>query len=383
MGINDDIRRSMLGHELALQRYTRGLVSDVIGMLNASDRDVVRALERRLAAIAARGYDTGPYTTRRLEALHQELQQLTYQQYKLIGRRLRKDLRGLAEAEVEFPGRAIAEALGAEYREGRFSYIRAAKGGLNVSFIRPGAAQLVALVEANPFQGSLLSEFVRDLADTRIFSIDKRVKIGFANGKGIPEIVRDVEGLGFDIDRRYLTTWTRTAVADVANSARDLMYEENADILRGVRWDTTFDSRTCEVCIAHGGHVYSIPDHAPLDGGPPWGAGPGRLHPQDRCTATPETKSFRELGLDIDEIPEQMRASQFGPVKGNQTPTDFMRDHPSVPRTIYGRDKAQLLLKGGLKAEDLISQDNVAYTLTQLRELHPGAFAKAGLEKAA
>jgi len=250
---------------------------------------------------------------------------------------------------------------------------------MEVSFVRPGAAQLVALVEANPFQGRILAEFVSDLAEARIKRIDSTVKVGFLNGKGIPQIVADLKGQGFAIDQRHLEAWTRTAVADVANSARDLLYEENADILRGVRWDVTFDSRQCEVCAGHGSFIYSIPDHKPLNGGPPWGAGPGRMHPNDRCTGTPETKSFRELGIELSEAPEGMRASEFGEVRGNQTPTEFFRAHPSVPRAIYGRSKAELLLRGGLSADDLISRDNVAYTLEQLRSLHPRAFRQAGI----
>ena len=159
----------------------------------------------------------------------------------------------------------------------------------------------------------------------------------------------------------------------VANTARVETMKANEDIVKGYRWVSTLDGRTSEVCRSLDGKQFDI------------GKGPiPPAHPNCRSTTVPVLKSWRELGLDIDEMAPGQRASQDGPVSSTLTYYDWLKRQPaSFVEEALGKTRAALFLKGGLSADEFarlqLNRNFEPLTLAELRKKAPKVFERAGI----
>ena len=74
---------------------------------------------------------------------------------------------------------------------------------------------------------------------------------------------------------------------------------QNSDIVKGVELLCVLDEQTCLTCLKLDGT--KNPPELPI-------------HEGCRCVTVPVTKTFKEIGIDVPEIPEGDRASAIGPV---------------------------------------------------------------------
>ena len=86
----------------------------------------------------------------------------------------------------------------------------------------------------------------------------------------------------------------RTEQARAFRYANDQVYKANRDMLNGWVWSAALDDRTCASCWAMHGTLHAVDEE--LDD-----------HPNGRCVKMPITKSWRELGYDIDEVNPAVR----------------------------------------------------------------------------
>lgn len=84
-------------------------------------------------------------------------------------------------------------------------------------------------------------------------------------------------------------TIARTETLDAYRAASRITSEANTDVLAGRRWTAELGARTCAICIGKHGRIYPPGTDGPWD------------HPNGRCCFTDVTKSWRELGIDLDE----------------------------------------------------------------------------------
>lgn len=84
-------------------------------------------------------------------------------------------------------------------------------------------------------------------------------------------------------------TITRTEILDAHRAASMASHLANRDVLAGWVWLAQLDTRTCPSCLAQHGTVHGVDDTGPDD------------HPQGRCARMPKTRTWRELGFDLDE----------------------------------------------------------------------------------
>lgn len=104
------------------------------------------------------------------------------------------------------------------------------------------------------------------------------------------DMLRRVQG-GFEGGRARAENIARTEAMDAMRAASKRAQDENLNVLKGWRWTAALNDRTCPACLAMHGRVF------PLDEAGPQG------HPSCRCARTPVTKTWRDLGFDIDEPP--------------------------------------------------------------------------------
>lgn len=89
-------------------------------------------------------------------------------------------------------------------------------------------------------------------------------------------------------------TIARTEILDAHRAASLAQDKANPDLIAGWTWTAQLGPRTCPSCWSLHGTVYPASDPGPLD------------HQAGRCTRAPVTKSWRELGFDIDEPPSMV-----------------------------------------------------------------------------
>lgn len=200
------------------------------------------------------------------------------------------------------------------------------------------------------------------------------VRTGLLNNETNQQIIRRIVGTSevpgeMDITRRHAASLVQTSVQAIANDARRKTFEANSDVLSGIRQVSTLDSHTSVVCIAYSGAKWNM-KHEPIGNSPAYNGGCPR-HFNCRSVEVPITKTFRELGIDIDEAPVTTRASDEGQIDAKTTFDEFLkRKGKAYQDEILGEGRAELWRSGKITLRDLISGDGRELTLEELRRLY-------------
>jgi len=102
-----------------------------------------------------------------------------------------------------------------------------------------------------------------------------------------------------------------------------------------------------------------------------------------RSSTAPVVKSWRELGIDADEMDEGTRASMGGQVPKSETYDSWLRKKSAAFQDdILGAEKGALFRRGELPLDRFVDRKGREYTLDELRRRESAAFKKAGLSEA-
>lgn len=368
---NETLRDEEIAHQIDLQAYSNAVVRRIIGLLNRTDVDLLRQLGEALERLPA-----SAFTVERLEQLLFSVRQLNLQAYQQVERELTDELRELARYE-------------AGYQLGLFQSVLPPAVATRVGLAAVDIEQVYTAAFSRPFQGRLLREWSQTIEADRLTRIRDAVRIGYVEGQTTQQIIQRVRGTrakGYsdgiiEIDRRNAEAVVRTAVSHVAGAARDRFYEQNEDLIKAVVWSATLDTRTSEGCRIRDGKRYEPVSHKPLGHKIPWAGGPGRLHWRCRSSSYPVTKSWRELGLDIDDLPPPARASMDGTVPGDTTFGDWLKRQSAARQDeIVGATRGKLMRQGDMPFDSLYTNRGQLLTLEELRKKNAEAFRRAGLD---
>lgn len=350
MAANDELLSALTKHEVYLRRYGAATLRKVLALLKKSDARIVERLQ---------GDDISTLSRARQENLLTELRKIIDGAYTDATGALQLDLDGLASYEGEYQTDLFKRVLPVKFET-----------------VTPSAEQLIAAVQSKPFQGKLLKEVYPELAASAFRQVRDTIRGGFIEGRTTDQIVRDLRGRAANNyadgvltkTKRDVEAVVRTAVTHTANTARELHYEANDDLVKGVRWNSTLDGATSAVCRGRDGKVYE-PGKGPR---PP-------AHYNCRSSTSPVMKSWRELGFDADELPAGTRASMNGQVPADQTYDSWLRKQPiEFQDSVMGERKGELF-RAGLKMDRFTDASGTEYTLDQLRRREASIFKKAGL----
>lgn len=332
--------------------------------LEAGTRDKVLVflaeLERELVGLIAKIDPTGtPDNTRqkkRLADLLAEVQGTIRGTYRDASTLLAREIREIIDNEATWTGNAINTAT-------RASFVDA---GLTRGFLQ-------TLVSDVLIQGAASKDWwsrqAGGLADKFADQMRAGMALGEANGKLI-ERVRGKTGQPgiMNLARSSAERLVRASVQAAANTAREATYDENADLISALEWSATLDTRTSPWCIVRDGLKYTPKEHRPMGHTVPWLEGPGKIHWGCRSTSVPVLKSWRDLGIDEDEIPETTRASMDGQVPAAMTFEQWLRKQSTARQdTVLGAGKAQLWRDGKIQFRDLLDQNGRPLTTEELR----------------
>lgn len=146
-------------------------------------------------------------------------------------------------------------------------------------------------------------------------------------------IMRGAEG-GFNGGLSRALTVARTETLSVHREAAAVSHQENADVLAGWRWLCDLSTRSCPACLAKNGELHPLSEPGPQG------------HPNCRCSRCPVSKSWQDLGIDLDEPADQFPDSREW--FDSQSEADKLK--------IMGRQRLDLLSNGDVKWSDLATK---------------------------
>jgi len=364
MPINDDLSDALVRHQIGLQRLGNAEVRKLLALLK---RVEVRVSERLLSA------DLTQFSRKRAKVLLQDIRKITRSVYT--------DATGKLQIEVE---RLALYEL--DYQQDLFKRMVP----IELDVIRPANDQIIAAVNSRPFQGRIMREWLQDLEETAFARLRGTIRQGFVEGRTTPQIIQAIRGtaaMGYrdgiaQINRNHAATVTRTAIAHTANTARSGLYRRNPNLIAGVQWVSTLDTRTSAICRARDGAVgpvdasnkdWRLPRGAkrlvPPDARPP-------AHPNCRSTTTPILKSWQAMGLR--NLPGSTRASMDGQVSADLTYNDWLRKQTvATQNEVLGVRAGRLYRQGGLSVDRFVNDQGRAYTLDELRVREAEAWDRA------
>lgn len=343
MGVNDELLDALTEHQVHLQRLSNGTASKILAMLKRSE---ARIVERLLDV------DISTLSRSRQERLLTELRKVIEGAYIDATGALQLDLDRLAVYEGEYQQDLFRRVLPVRFET-----------------VVPSPEQLIAAANARPFQGKLLKDVYSELSVSAFKKVRDTIRLGFVEGRTTDQIIRDLRGRrsqGYkdgvlSANRRDTEAVVRTAINHTANAAREHVYERNDALVKGVRFNATLDARTTLVCASNDGKVFE-PGKGPR---PP-------LHFNCRSSTSPVLKSWRELGLDLNEAPAGTRASMDGQVPADMTYSDWLRKKPaSFQDDVLGKGRGKRF-RDGENVSRFVDRRGKVYTLDELQARESG-----------
>jgi len=262
VSLNEDIGDQLVGHRLELLRYEAGVAEDLVRAYDTALRDVLAELAG-VRKRAKQGKPIDPAARARLLGLKNDLTDKIRELNRISRLTLSERLTEIAEAERLAQG---------------------ALGDLITTWTTVDEAAAATAV-TRPIGGGLWTDRLAvDLLDVHD-TLQGTIAAAVAQGASIPEIARRI-GRDTGIVETYrgrLVAIARTETQRVANTVALQSYAQNADVLDGVQWLSTLDTRTCVVCGARHARIYPLDSSGSpvgLDQQPP-------LHPRCRCFLSP------------------------------------------------------------------------------------------------
>jgi SPP1 gp7 family putative phage head morphogenesis protein len=239
----------------------------------------------------------------------------------------------------------------------------------------PSKAQLKAIVDHSLVSKLPSADWWKQQSTALQSKFKGIIREGLLNGRTNGELVRAVRGTrdnGFkdgiiQESTRNAEALVRSSVLTVQNNARLETLIANRDLFKGIMQISTLDSRTSPVCIAYSGKVWDMDlnpvgaDGLPFNGGLP-------RHWTCRSTLVPIIKSFRDLGIDVDEVSPGTRASLDGQVPQDLSFDEWLKTKgEGFQNDLLGVGKAQLWRQNKINLTDLI--DSTGKKVLTLEEL--------------
>lgn len=340
------LERLKSGESLRVRRFLDDKVlPDVLGQLQRLEQMGVRQSTRR----------------KRLKDLFAAIKELLNSKFSELRGDTRKRIEAIGVKESKWMVGSIARS---------FPY--------QIDLITPNVSMIKAGLQSTGARGKTLGRSYTEWWDSvnraSRTKIMQEVNIGLASGESVDKIVRRVRGTRANRYRdgawrttgRHAEAVVRTNINHIASVARNEVAKANQDVIKAERWVSTLDSRTSVICANLDGRKLEVGQGIR----PP-------AHVRCRSIVIPVTKSFRELGLNIDEPPPSNRASRNypsaakavrGEVPGTITYGRWLRSQPvDIQNEVLGKRKAQLFRSGKVSISQFTDSSLRPLTLEQLQ----------------
>jgi hypothetical protein len=366
MTANQQIFDASITHQVDLQYYSNNVVNRIIALLNRTDADLFDQVTKALEKLPK-----DSFTVARLDAILASVRDLNTETYRQVSSELNSELKEFVAYEAGFQKDLFDDAI---------------KTVVLTTAINSEQAYTAAL--ARPFQGRLLKEWLTGIEASKAVKVRDAIRMGYVENQTISDIVKRLRGTKtlnykdgiLEITRRDAETVTRTAISHMASVTRERFFDTNTEVIKAIKWHSTLDGRTSEICRARDGKLYTntIP-HKPIGHSLSWLGGAGNAHFNCRSVSVAVTKSWKELGINADELSAGTRASMNGQVPADLTYGEWLKTKDAdFQDSVLGKSKGKLF-RSGLSIDKFENNKGKELSLSQLKEKSSYYFKKAGL----
>jgi hypothetical protein len=369
------IAESLLTRSIALMRFTATERGNVLRILRQMEEELVELLV----------YSGKPLTA----ITREDKARLLKQAQESIERLYGETSEVMAETMREV-GRIEAAAIVA-------SLDKAFQGMVAPNM--PTEAKLKRMADNTLIEGAPSADWWKRQAGDTVFRFKAALQQGLAQGESNAQIIQRVRGTanGFTMvegKRVYnytggfmdalrspkggIASLVQTSIMAAGGAARMDTYQANDDVIKGLKQLSTLDSHTSQTCLAYSGGHWKM-DEARTPVAPttlpfisPKGSASGcPRHFSCRSLITPETKTFRELGIDLPEFPGTTRSASGGPVAADMSFDAFIkRKGDAFADDLLGPGRAQLWRDKKITLTQLLDQNGRPLTLKELKRLY-------------
>ena len=352
MSVNDNVLDAITGYSVDLVRLETSFKKDVIKHLKTLESNLIAELDK-----SRLGEGSTAFQRKRMQVLLSQTKKTIKSAYADIAETNATNMLGTA---------TLAESQA----------VSAVNSSINVQVLSVGMSeQTIKSIASNVLiQGAPSSEWWAKQSVSMNSNFKNLIRQSMLAGETTQEITRKVRGsrsLGYKdgimfSSKRNAEALVRTSVQTVANESRLKTFESNDDIVKGIEWHATLDSRTTPICQFLDGKQWDN-NRKPI-GHKYKFTGP-TAHWNCRSTQVPVLKSWEELGAKgkFKEIPESTRSSMDGQVSAKLGYEDWLKSKPKAFQVeVLGRGKWDLWQKGKVGFKDLVDQSGNAVSLDDL-----------------
>ena len=327
------IVRSLLIHQVS-----NGLSSDVAKVYN----DIIEDL-----TTAVRG--ATPITLRNMNATIKELKE----RFTVDNSKLYSDLEDLAATEATFALNSVNSTVGVDV----FSRI-------------PPESTIRNIVATSLISDGKRAETINAWfsgIDTKMLNdIEGVVKQGVITGLTNQELSTNLSNV-LGVSKNHAETITRTATSMVSNEARQAVYDANDDVIKGYEFMATLDSKVSYGCASRDSALYDT-NRKPLNAlAKRFPYQPVPRHFNCRSIYSVVLKEWKDLGIDIDEIPAGTRSSLDGQISAETTFDKWFEGKNKAFQEKYlGVSRYQLYKDGKITFKDLVNQKGITLPVSEL-----------------
>ncbi|MDY3810997.1 minor capsid protein [Desulfovibrio porci] len=259
---------------------------------------------------------------------------------------------------------AASTALLASFPSSVDTFIKAGAAGISASL-------LADWVKTQTIDGLLINEWLAKMGRATADRVVAAGRESLIMGYGVRKTASLMRAQGIEGSVPGLEALARTFLLSASNYAREASITrltEDSDLLKGWKYVATLDGRTCPICGADDGKFFPVDKTRP------------RLqrHINCRCTYVPVTKTWRDFGIDRDELPPPERPAvkheartvhhrdgssstrfkvadvEHTTENYNQWLTRQLKEDPAFVRSILGKTRFDLFKAGKITLDKMV-----------------------------
>ena len=352
-----------LKHSHFVEARANQLTQDMIKTLKGSRADIIGKLAALEADILKKPFNEDILSRRQslLKAQRSAIDKLIKEVYLEMGVNLKTAAQDTLEGSAARTFTILDPIAGATQ-------------GAKLAFKEMSLPIVKTWFETATVDGLLPNEMLKKLETATADRITALARKAMVEGQAMETMARAIRKQGIEGTFAGIEGISQTLLQSASNYSKDQIIKEHfSDLVTGWEYVTTLDGRTCLVCGANDGQKYKLNDIKPIL----------PRHFRCRCTYVPTTPTYKELGIDMDEITtgqrptvkhtekwvnhrDGTRSRTFTPAQGESFKGTYQQwlkgqlvKDPAFVREVLGEKRFELFRAGKLNLKSMVSDGRV------------------------